>query len=325
MESYTTMQACRVQLQNSGATLNTSEDAVIDSYRPPASQIIADYCGQGFTETLRTINYSPRLGAVDLSLAIGNGIIGGPLISLTTLTNGDGSVVPSASINLYPSSEYPKRRLVLSVGFYWMANPTQASYAVYDDPDAMYMRSYAASGEALVFARSYFANSYAVNGISLAGIWSFNQQGPAAWVPTGLTLGGNTLAGATSLTLSAAIGTAFDVGSNLKIDSEYFVVTGPIINTAMATSVTVFPANNGSTAAPHSNGATIYVYRVEPTVELATRMMVAALYQGRNNATGDALMIDGAVMVAPSALPKRVRELLPTPYYNVLTGGRVSD
>lgn len=311
---YTTLQPCRLQLQQTGLTQNTYDDSVIASYIEVASEMIDAYCGQHFREEIRTLNQTPRLGSVDLAFRHV-----APLISITTLTNGDGTVIPGSGYSLYPGTEYPKQRLVLQAGYLWLANPNASAYAVYSDPDGIYMATYAPSGVALTYSRAYLSSSYAVDGITIAGLWGFNRRGPAAWLNSGFTVGTTTTAGQITLVLNAA-GLVIDVGSILRIDSEYFLVTGPVVNTAAAVTLNVLPAQNGSTAAIHNSGAIIYTYFVEPVVELATRKVVAALYQGRNNATGESMMVDGVTLGAPQSMPTAVKQMLPSPYYNIFNG-----
>jgi hypothetical protein len=107
-----------------------------------------------------------------------------------------------------------------------------------------------------------------VEGVQVVGKWGYWE----ALESVGATLAEDLDASETAVDVSA--GSAFDVLETLLIDSEQLYVTA--IN---ASTLTVVRAVNGTTAAPHSNGATIRRYRYPQPVVRACEIQAARLFQ----------------------------------------------
>lgn len=302
MPSYTTLQAARIQQTLRGADRN-NEDAVIAALIPLASQMVDDWCGQTFNETLATFGFNGNVGATPTLLLKGR-----PLISVTTLTNGDGTAIDASKYELLPLSETPKTEVRLKPGTVWAApynSTTQGCYLPL--PNA----------------------AYAEDAIRIEGKWGFNRRGTAAWRRTGRTLNASYTAGGLQLTLDAAPGKTLDVGSVLRIDSEYFVVTGDAANSLTtgfnSVNVQVDGAYAGSTAADHASGTAVFVYQVEPVVASATATLVAWLYQAQLDPSGiraEVSDIGGATLSVD--LPPSVKRRLTYPYWTPERGRRDS-
>lgn len=262
-----------------------------------ASQIVSDYCGQPFEEKIDTYGFSGEIGSTAATLRLNER----PLISVNTLTNGDGSAVAASAYDLLPrGTVYPKDAIRMTPGNNW-STPTQNPPCGFGAlPDV----------------------AYAEDAILVNGIWSFNRKGPAAWFDTGLTLSVGIAANALQMTLSAVPGLRFDVGAMLRLDSEYFQVTGPVASSAEATGLTsatldVDSGYNGSTSVAHLAGAKVYVYRVESTVRRATAIAAAWLYDGRLNSSGPTMSAPGYGQTDISVrLSPRAAQLLSYPYFN---------
>lgn len=299
MPYYCTLQGARRQLSVDDTT-ETAGDPITADYIPLASQAIEDYCGRHFDERIDTRYFNGQVGKWNPILSLQ----GQDLISVDTLLNGDGSAIASGNYTLLPRGGYPKHQIRVAVGTYWLAaNQT----ATCPDPAPM------------------LNEGYAVDAISVTGKWGFNRKGSGAWRNTGLSLSGAINDSTTTITLSGTIGTAFDVGSVLKIGSEYMPVTGDIDNSTetgfSATQAIVERGYNGSTAAAHSDGDPVYVWQMEYVIELAARMAVAAFYVGRNNATGDRVVADGIGAISiPVDLPAKIKGMLGYPYYSHYRG-----
>ena len=108
--------------------------------------------------------------------------------------------------------------------------------------------------------------------IIIVGTWGYS----ASYDDTGATLN-SALSSTTAATFTASDGSLIEVGWSLLIDSEQLFVTGVSSNT-----VTVQRGNNGTTAATHSTGATIYRYVPEPDVTEAVVLLAALWYQWRD-------------------------------------------
>lgn len=305
MTSYATLQGCRdAQRVASG---QTADDAKLVDLIEIASARIDRYTGEWFNEAFATFSFTVRLGARDLDLYA----TGRPLVAVTTLTNGDGSVIPSDGFTLLPVHGYPKRRLELAESYVWLQ---PAGAIVFEDPDLIHARVSSIS----VTARGV-KSTYLPDRVSIIGKWAHHRDYANAWRATTLT-GTVATTDGTSLTLSAAAGTQLDVGNVIRLGDEYMLVVGPVANFASQTAITVRRAYNGSTASAHTT-APIVVWRTEPAIELACQMLVAAYYAARNNPAGDRLVVPdlGAVQV-PSRMPEKVKDLLAA-YVNPFTGG----
>ena len=108
--------------------------------------------------------------------------------------------------------------------------------------------------------------------ITITGKWGYRDD----YDDTGATLNGAiTSTSVTSLT--ASDGSLIEVGWSLLVDDEQMFVTN--VSSDM---VTVQRGNNGTTAATHSDGATIYRYVPPPEVEEMTALLVVTWHKWRN-------------------------------------------
>jgi hypothetical protein len=289
--SYTTLQAVRVQ---NNASDNASDRWFAD-HLPIAAQMIEDYCGQNFDDRLESHNFSGIIPMIDPLLSLQEF----PLLLATGVTNGDGSAVDSANYVVLPKNATPKTDIRLAVNYFWNS---PSSPQILND-------------------------AYAIDAIQIDGHYGFHRNYARAWKRITLTA---TVADATTedLTISAVVGTRFDVGSVLRLGglptSEQVRVTGPIATTEeedsdlikVATTITVERGINNTTATAQATSA-IDVWVPETTIELATRMLIVAMHAGRNSPSGDALSNPGFGTHSLSDFPDKVREKLQPPYWNL--------
>jgi hypothetical protein len=295
MSSYATLQECRTWLAVN--TTNVVDDAVVAPLIEPASTQIDDYTRMSFEERYAT-HYFPvevggRFGFFKDRF----------LLSAVTVSNADTptrTTIASTDYTLLPEDGPPYDSLILDSDVYWLA-PTDEG--VYDDADCLHRWEYSHA-------------PWARNGLKVVGRWGVHRDYARAWRDTGKTIAtGGITDSATTLNLSAATATAIDVGNVLRIttgaDVEYMLVEGPVVATSAATALTVRRGYAGSTAVAHSAATAIYRWHPEPTVVLATQMLVASLYAARQNPSGDRLVVEGlgAVQI-PSGMPKKVKDLL---------------
>lgn len=99
-------------------------------------------------------------------------------------------------------------------------------------------------------------------GVEIVGSWGFgNETDATPYRLSTTTINADLTASATSV--SVASGTPFSVGHTILIDSEQMYVTAVVTNT-----LTVVRGVNGTTAATHTSGATVYIYEYpDPIVE----------------------------------------------------------
>lgn len=181
------------------------------------------------------------------------------LLALSSLANGDGAAITGTDYALQPRNGPPYHALRL-----------KESASVVWTPDSE-------------------GNYEGV--VAVAGTWGFHRDYEHAWEVL-TTLSGSLTDAATSLTLAAAGGKG---GELWKIDSE-LIYAGAVTTTAASS---LLRGVNGSTAAAHSNGATIYRWAVGADLELLARQAAAATYKLRENPSGEQVTIDGHTFHTP--------------------------
>ena len=223
------------------------DDRLLDALQAATAQI-ERLAGRRFTPRLATVEHS--VNPVDTSELT----LDDDLLELTTLTNGNGSVVSSADIVILPDSggDNPIGIIRLTGGnsFVWDETPLRA--------------------------------------IQINGIWGYHDHWSEAWRDSSDTVQDNPFgASATTLTVADADGTdaesetpRFQVGQLLRIESEYLPVLA--INTATNV-LTVARAVNGTTAASHAQDTLIEVFQPPLDVEMLALQWAAWLYKEPDN------------------------------------------
>lgn len=143
--------------------------------------------------------------------------------------------------------------------------------------------------ELLHSSESWYFSDTRQAAITIAGRWGFSEDTE----DTGATLNG-AISSTTATTFTADDGSLIEAGWCLLIDSEQMFVSSVSSNT-----VTVQRGNNGTTAATHSDGTTIYRYVPEPDAEEAVALKAIAYYNKRTSAGVEAESI-GAYRVTYS-------------------------
>lgn len=266
---YTTLEAVKAQK----GIDNASEDSQLTTAIVQASSLMAEYCGRDFVPYRATVYYD----------ALGRHVVAGTALNLRddlleaiTVTNGDSQVIAAQYYALRTSGDYPKWRIELKQS----SNTTWTYQTDYQDA------------------------------ITIEGIWGFHQSYNTAWVNTLQVVG---IAGltstATTITLASVSGTdasgfnAFGVGSLLKIDDEYLRVTA--VNTTTNVLTTVRGAN-GTTAATHNAGVSLYRFAVQQDIERVCKDFALWLHQQRDNAATRYQFLDGSQIVENSA-PEHIK------------------
>src|SRR5260221_9864930 len=137
-----------------------------------------------------------------------------PLAAITTLTNGNGDVITSSQYTLLPTGTYPKKNIRLNRGNFWRGPVDQSG----------------ATNQAFCCGNNMTPLvdvAYAIDAIQIAGLWVYHRQYPRAWrTISQVVASGGIDDTSTTLNISAQAGTAFDVGSILRVSS---VVSGAIV------------------------------------------------------------------------------------------------
>lgn len=139
--------------------------------------------------------------------------------------------------------------------------------------------------------------------IFVTAIWGFHElyeEEPGAWVDTNVDLGATLAANATTFDVGAATtddlgDTDIAVGELIKIDDEYLEIVS-ITGTTTRT-VTVRRARQGTTAASHATGTSIYKWDVHGDIKQACFMIAKAWREHDQSKGGRAGMSDMSVGV----------------------------
>jgi hypothetical protein len=133
----------------------------------------------------------------------------------------------------------------------------------------------------------------------VVGVWGYHTDYAKAWVDSGTTLGAD-IADTSTTSITVSDGTKLEVGQTIQADSEWLLVKrveGP--------TVTVERAINGSTAATHTNGASIQVFVPEQEVRrIASRFALWLYKQDEAPYTYEETRFDGAMIIPKSAPPE---------------------
>ena len=195
------------------------------------------------------------------------------LLEATTVTNGDTTVVTSAQYTTMPLNDSPVWALRLK-------------------------------SSASISWRASVAGDFA-GAVSVSGVWGYHTSYNLAWRL--LTTLSAAIATTTATTFSATVGTQFSSGQIVKVDSEFMLVVG-----VSGVTVTVERGWNGSTAATHLNGASVYVFKWQGEINRACRDIVISAYNNRygNNATGQINVTGAGVIITPDDIPATTRLVL---------------
>lgn len=249
---------------------DTSDDAIIKQLITEATRMVHQYCQREFLPVVATRLYdavSSRVLELDADL-----------LELTTLTNGDTTVIPAGQVVLQPNNTYPKNRIVLKQA---------APFFTYtDDPLAA---------------------------LSVLGVWGYHESYTEAWIDTLDTVQDNPLtAGATSITVADADGLnargmpRFEVLQYCKIESEVTQVTAYNTSTNV---LTVRRAQLGTTAAAHVKTTAIRSFVPQEDIALAAAQLVGWLYMNKESLGRSIQFLDGAILRENEA-PTNIRTTL---------------
>lgn len=197
------------------------------------------------------------------------------LLSLTSVTNGDGNLISNSYVMSIPGNGYPKTDLQLRSNC-----PTTWTVDT---------------------------NGNAEQAIAINGIWGYHTDYANAWLTPGATLSAGLTDSATSLTCTT--GKLF-AGDLIKIGSEYMLISS--VTTGSPDTVTVVRASNGSTAAAHLKDDIIYTWYNQ--ANLACIRLTAWRYAQKDSDVYDKTYdLQTGVKIIPTAVPEDIWGLLPPP------------
>ena len=211
--------------------------------------------------------FYPRIETRSYSIPDGHELLfDADLLAVLSFANGDDASIAASAYNLLPKNDTPKYGLKL-----------KGSTSVVWEADT--------SGD------SEFV-------LDLTAIFGFHNHYSDAWSV------GSTLAEAIDLTETAwdvTSGTLFSPGQIIKADSEIMILSTVVSNTITG----IERAANGSTAATHDSGATVYIW--EPMEALRNAVLEIALraYKRRSGQSqgNDSIVTASGAILPPKDIP----------------------
>ena len=260
--------------QTAGA--DAVDDGTIKSLIDAVSHYIEQQTWRTFTPRYETLGYD----VPGVSHGYGNQLdLDDDLLEVVSITNGDGSTVtntPTSTYNLFPYNGYPKRaiRILRTVTTNWTQDSTGNNENI----------------------------------ISVSGLWGFRDQyDQHGWSLVG-TLGA-AMNDTTTATLTMTAGHSLVQDTVIKIGTELFNV-----NLVSTNAVTLNKrGDNGSTATTHLNGASVYVWNVQPEIHEAALMIVQNMYAakiGQPTSVGKVTVTAAGVVIRPEDIPSMAQKII---------------
>ncbi len=211
-------------------------------------------------------HFYPNIETRYFDVPSGDLILDDDLLAVTTLTNGDAEVLTTTDYILREKNFTP----------YWKVAMKDISTKTWEDNSS-------GSSEQV---------------ISLLGTWGYHDDYAQAWEAV-TTLAEDIDISELPWDLTAV--TRLGVGSILKVDSEIVIVS----SIATLTCTMMKRGDNGSTAATHSNGATIYLWKPIPPIVNACYQIVHNIYKRRfgENVNSVATVTGAGVVISPKDIP----------------------
>ena len=197
------------------------------------------------------------------------------LLEIISITNGDGDTVTSTYYNLIPANIYPKDEIRIKEGsaVTWVNSDTETEQV-----------------------------------IDVLAIWGYRERYTVEGWTTGGTLGA-AITTTTALTITPTAGHTLEAGHIIKIDNEIMIVD----TTSSASIALLRRGDNGSTAATHTNGTTMYIWNPQPDIALAHRQISQNVYRrfsGSNASADENIVTASGVIITPRDVPVIAKQTL---------------
>ena len=252
MNEYVTYATVKEYLNITG----TGDDDLLVSICTRASRIWDRLCRREFFETLATHRFDFQEGYLLMLYDV-------DLLSVTTLTNGDGNTIANTGYWLYPLHFFPKRWIELDQSggdiFTYSTTPQRC--------------------------------------IQVDGLWGYHADYDNAWASSGDTVQDDPLTAAAT-TLNVSDGTKFAVQQIIKVDSEQLYITAISDN-----ALTVARGRNGTTAAAHDADTAITIWQPDADIVHWVMRLAAWLYAQKDAPFEKQAYPDVGVVSVPTAMP----------------------
>lgn len=253
-------------LRSGSTSLDAQDDAVIELLLVGASDYIERECGRDFNPRIETRYYSvptddPRLLRLD-----------DDLLEVLSVTNGDGTTIPSTEYKLQPINKSPYRGIRL--------NGTSTYLWESDD-----------SGDI-------------EDVIAISGVWGCHKQYSQAWA-TGSTLAEELDASETGVDVTSA--NNFRTGQIIRCQNELCY-----ISSMSGATLTTTRGENGSTAATHANLTAVTIWQVQTNIKMACLQIVESAYSLRagQSSIGRVTITAAGVVIRPEEVPPMAQKTI---------------
>ena len=264
LNAYATLAEYKAYAVARGQTSTTEviDDGVVERLLKAASRYMTNESGRRFDPRIETRYYDiPDNESVDpreLKLDA-------DLLEVLTLTNGDGTVIPSTAFTLRPRNQSPYRyiRLKDTSLYGWTASTSAGTHDV----------------------------------IEVYGLWGHHNRYAEAWQT--ITTAAEAL-DAVELSYDVTLATDFAIGNLIRFDDELGYISGISSNT-----LTITRGENGSTAATHLTAINVKAWQVMDEVKQAVLAITLQAYKQRfgQSISQSATVTAAGVVLSPRDIP----------------------
>ena len=252
---------------------DASDDLSIEIILKGVSRYIEQQTGRHFAPYIETRYYDlPPADTLESRVLR----LDDDLLEIITLTNGNGTVIPSTEYNLHPRNRSPH-------------------YGIRLDDDSIY--SWVGSGT---------GSTHGV--IAVYGIWGYHNRYAQAWA-TGTTTSEDLDISEEGISVAAStVFSIYGVGSLVRFDNEL----GYLISVGGATLITCTRGENYSTPATHASGITVHLWNTQSDIKDACLMIAQNVYGLRSGQSGGGKITVSAagVVIRPEEVPPLVQKTL---------------
>ena len=245
----------------------TPQDQTADTTDDAVISDILDAASR-FVDSKTGRTFYPRIETRSFDIPGGRELlVDDDLLSVITLTNGDDTTIASTEYNLFPKNDSPHSGLKLksTSSEYWQLDTNGGDEWVID----------------------------------IHGEWAYhNRYAHSGWVSGG-TLGAE-IADTTTLAFTMTAGHSLVADQIVKIENELYN-----IDTVASVITPALRGDNGSTAATHANGTTVYIWQPQDDISQAVKLIAQSLYRrfGHPNQSDESIVTASGVVVTPKDVP----------------------
>lgn len=252
-------------------SVDPADDAVLEQLLKQASSHIETQTGRRFMPSVETRYYDvPSVDSDDPRVLK----LDGDLLEVLTLTNGDGTAIPSTEYTLRPrnTTPYSAIRLIDNSTYYWASDGAGDTHDV----------------------------------IAVYGIWGFHDRYSKAWATASTA---NEAMDTTETGYTVADGAPYKTGDIIRFDNELGYISAVSSN-----DLTITRGENGSTAASHLTSINVTIWQVmaeakTAVLEIANQAKARRFGQSLNNTE---TITAGGIVVSPRDIPASAMSFIKT-------------